>query len=85
MNEAQFLELFFRIAREDYPVRTNRHGQTQVDFGNKTLHSGHLKKLFPKILHPDANITQLIKEVAPGRPCAVVPTREIVRRIVAMI
>jgi hypothetical protein len=85
MNLKQFVDLFFRIASEDgYRIETNRKGQTQVDFGHKKLHSGHLERLFPDILCPDANIARLVAQVAPGRPCAHRPTKEIVQRIVAM-
>jgi len=86
MNLQEFLVQFFLFARQDgYAIETSYYnGREQVDFGNKKLHAGHLEQIFPEILDPEANISQLIERVAPGRPCAHRPTREIIQRIVAM-
>lgn len=82
MNSQQFVDSVVREARKDgYRIETNRNGQTQIDFGNKKLHSGHLQELFPAILNPGANVAKAIENVAPGRPCTHKPMREILGRI----
>jgi len=83
MNQQEFIDQVSRIARaKGFKVETNTNGQTPIDFGHKKLHSGHLAKLFPEILLRDANIAKLIDAVAPGRPCAHKPMREIVEQLV---
>jgi hypothetical protein len=53
----------------------------QVDFGNKKLHGKHFRALFPGVLGEKADINKLIDKIAPGRPCAHLPFREIVKQI----
>ena len=67
--------------KDGYRIETNRNGQTQIDFGHKKLHSGHLEQLFVAILKPGANVARVIESVAPGRPCTHRPMREILERI----
>lgn len=64
-----------------FKVETNRDGLSQIDFGNKKLHTGHLERLFPKILDPKADVAKMIDAVAPGRPCTHKPMKEIVAQI----
>jgi hypothetical protein len=64
--------------KQGYPIEEQtRHGR-QINFGHKKLHEQHLQALYPAILQPNANIAALIDEVAPGRPCAHKPMREII-------
>jgi hypothetical protein len=73
-----------QISRQmGFKIETNRDGLTQIDFGNKKLHVGHLEKLYPKILAPDADVAKVIEAVAPGRPCTHKPMKDIVARIKA--
>jgi len=82
MDSTNFIDTVVREARKDgYRIETNRNGQTQIDFGNKKLHSGHLEKLFPEILKPGAEVARMIDKVAPGRPCTHRPMREILARL----
>jgi len=82
MNRQQFIDAVVREASKDgYRIETNRNGQTQIDFGHKKLHAGHLEKLYPAILKPGANVAREIENVAPGRPCTHRPMREILARI----
>jgi hypothetical protein len=81
MNKKAFVDLFLKIAREGYRVQINRDGLRQIDFGHKKLHEGHLEKMYPEILQPGVHIPTLINEVAPGRPCAHRPVREIMARL----
>jgi len=82
MNSQEFIDAVVREARKDgHRIETNRNGQTQIDFGHKKLHSGHLENLFPAILKPGANVARVIESVAPGRPCTHKPMREILTRI----
>ena len=82
MNQQEFIEHVARNARaKGFKIETNRNGQTQIDFGPKKLHSGHLAQLFPEILFRDANVAKLIDAVAPGRPCTHKPLREIVEQL----
>jgi hypothetical protein len=62
-------------------IETNRDGFLQINFGNKKLHQKHLNALYPNILAPHASISQLIEEVAPGRPCSHKPMRDIINII----
>ena len=60
--EDEFVRNVFRIAREDgYPVHTNRDGRLQINFGHKKLHEGHLRKLYPDVLDPHANVAALTR------------------------
>lgn len=80
MDSQTFVERVTQIARKQgHKIEVNRDGITQIDFGNKKLHAGHLQKLFPAILAPEANVASLIEAVAPGRPCTHRPMKEIVR------
>jgi hypothetical protein len=82
MDSKEFLKQVTRRARKlGYRVGTNRDDLEQIDFGNKALHTGHLAKLHPDILDPEANTAELIEKVAPGRPCTHKPMREIVSQI----
>lgn len=82
MNKQEFIDQVFRNARaKGFKIEMSRNGQTQIDFGHKKLHSGHLEQLFPEILFRDANVAKLIDAVAPGRPCTHKPMREIVEQL----
>ena len=82
MEEQEFVESVLNEARQrGYRVETNRQGLLQVDFGRKKLHAEHIRRLFPAILNPQAIVWALIETVAPGRPCADKPMREIVESI----
>ena len=82
MNQHEFIDQVIRKARDKgFKVEINRNDQTQIDFGHKKLHSGHLAQLFPEILHRDANVAKLVDGVAPGRPCTHKPMREIVEQL----
>lgn len=82
MDKAQFVNLAIEIARMNgWRIETNRDGLTQIDFGNKKLHSRHLEAMFPTILENAASISAIIEKVAPGRPCTFKPMREIIATI----
>lgn len=72
-----------RIAKvQGYPIEYLRGTNIpQIDFGNKKLHGKHLRALFPAVLKDGVNVNKLIEEIAPGRPCAHRPFREIVKQI----
>ncbi len=81
MDQETFIKNIIKIAkRHGYQVKESRNG-LQIDFGNKKLHEGHLGHLYPDILQPDANIKELIDDVAPGRPCSHKPMREIIAEL----
>jgi len=82
LEKTKFVSEVIRVAREQgYKIETNaRHGLDQIDFGHKKLHAGHLEELYPAILEPSAHIPTLINQVAPGRPCAHKPMREIIEQ-----
>lgn len=69
------------MKREGYTLERNRDGLRQIDFGNKKLHEGHIELLYPEILNPDVHMSTLIDNVAPGRPCAHRPMKEIMKKI----
>lgn len=79
LSKAEFITEVLRVARlQGYTIETNaRTGLDQVDFGNKKLHAAHLADLYPEILHQNVRIPALIDKLAPGRPCAHKPMREI--------
>jgi hypothetical protein len=78
-----FLDDVLRIARQQgHRIETLRGSDIpQIDFGIKKLHARHICALFPAVLADDADINRLIKDIAPGRPCAHKPFREIVSQI----
>ena len=82
MNEDVFIKEVIGTARSlGYKIETNRNGLIQIDFGHKKLHEGHLRAIFPQIFQPEANINQLIDDIAPGRPCDHRPMKEILARM----
>ena len=82
MDATSFVERVASISRRmGFRVETNRSNQTQIDFGHKKLHAGHLSQLYPAILEDQSSIAKLIESVAPGRPCTHRPMREIVEEI----
>ena len=78
-----FIEEVLKIAEDNgYTIEVGKRNKLQqIDFGNKKLHAGHLEKLYPEILSKDANISVLINNVAPGRPCAHKPMRKTIEQI----
>jgi hypothetical protein len=83
MEKERFIDAVFRIARsQGYRTEfSEQTGYDQIDFGNKKLHAGHIGKLYPAALIDDADISLLIDEVAPGRPCSHRPMREIIEQM----
>jgi hypothetical protein len=82
MTRDEFVDGVLQLARvEGYPVRTNRDGLLQIDFGHKQLHEGHLRRLYPEILRGGANIPGLINRIAPGRPCVHKPMKAIIGKL----
>ena len=83
IDKIQFIEEVTRVARErGYKIEASgRTGHTQIDFGNKKLHTGHLEGLYPAILAAKANVSSLINGIAPGRPCTHMPMREIIEQL----
>ncbi len=78
MDQTTFVNSVIDEAKRlGYPIELSRNGR-QIDFGHKKLHEQHLRKLYPAILQPGANIPKLIDAVAPGRPCTHKPMREII-------
>lgn len=79
MNKAQFINQVIKQARlHGYKVNFNKYDLQQIDFGNKTLHTDQIGKLFPQVLEEGAQIANEIDKVAPGRPCANAPMKEII-------
>jgi hypothetical protein len=78
-----FVDDVLRVARhQGHRIETLRGSDIpQIDFGIKKLHAHHIRALFPAVLADDADINSMIKDVAPGRPCAHRPFREIVSQI----
>jgi hypothetical protein len=82
MNKTQFVRLVVTIAHEHgWRIETNKSGLTQIDFGNKKLHTGHLEAMFPEILEHGLSIPAVIDRVAPGRPCTHKPMRLIIAEV----
>ncbi len=82
MEIHQFIDQVVSMARKKgFRIETNRDGLTQIDFGNKKLHVGHLQEIFPEILEDGATISTIIEKVAPGRPCTFKPMKEIIAEI----
>lgn len=82
MTEPEFISKTIEIARNHgYTIEQSRNG-LQIDFGHKKLHEGHLRRLFPDILHEGSNISNLIEKVAPGRPCSHKPMKMILAEMI---
>jgi hypothetical protein len=81
MTEDDFIIKVIGIAQNrGYPVEQSRNG-LQIDFGHKKLHEGHLRSLFPDVMREGANISKLIEEIAPGRPCSHRPMKMILAEL----
>jgi hypothetical protein len=79
VNKAQFINQVIKQARlNGYNVNFNRNDLQQIDFGNKTLHTDQIGKLFPHVLEEGAQIANEIDKVAPGRPCTHAPMKAII-------
>ncbi|MBC8730029.1 hypothetical protein [Paraburkholderia sp. UCT2] len=85
MEKADFVTAVLDAARNrGFRVERNRDGLNQICFNEKSrksLHQGHLERLFPAILQAGLSKSQmnaLIDGVAPGRPCTHRGMREIV-------
>lgn len=79
MDRELFIVKVIECARnQGFVIEINRDGLLQIDFGNKKLHQKHLNELFPDILNPKVSISNLIEQVAPGRPCSHKPMKEII-------
>jgi hypothetical protein len=77
-----FLRDVFQIsALRGYVIEINRDGLRQIDFGHKKLHEEHLRRLYPNILRNNADISALIKIIAPGRPCSHRPMKIIIAEL----
>lgn len=84
-TETECVDMIIDEARKrGYAIEDSRNGR-QINFGHKKLHEGHLTALCPDIFCLDARIPTLINKVAPGRPCAHKPMREIVESINAKL
>src|SRR5258708_39771147 len=61
-------------------VRTNRNGDRQIDFENKSLTEDHLRRLFQDIDHKKCVYTRsdIEKLLGGSRPCASAPFFELV-------
>src|SRR5262245_6949854 len=83
IGKEQFIQAAIRFAHSrGFKVESNaRTGMQQIDFGNKKLHAGHLRAMYPLALLPNANIPALIERVAPGRPCTHKPMREFIAQL----
>lgn len=82
MDSRQFVDKVIEIAQKiGYKIEINRQGLTQIDFGHKKLHEGHLRKMFPKVVAGSDSISKIIDDVAPGRPCSHRPMKEILKQM----
>ena len=51
VDKVQFINKVIKQARlNGYKVNFNRNDLQQIDFGNKTLHTDQIGKLFPQVL-----------------------------------
>jgi hypothetical protein len=81
-NVEMFINETLEEARKQgHVIECSGRNGMQINFGNKKLHEGHLRKLYPDILRPNAHIARLIDVVAPGRPCTHKPMREIIHSL----
>ncbi|MCD4822588.1 MAG: hypothetical protein K8R11_11105 [Methanococcoides sp.] len=87
MDSKEYVDTFFDIAKEmGYNIgrckRGSARGQKQIDFGNKKLHEGHIRKLYPLIMEKGIEFSyDDFDELVPGRPCAVKGFKEINKKI----
>jgi len=65
VDRRQFINKVIKQARlNGYKVNFNRGDVQQIDFGNKTLHTDQIGRLFPHILDGGADIAKEIDRVA---------------------
>jgi hypothetical protein len=83
MNQEEYVNKFFEIAKKmGYEIETCKSGtcagERQIDFGNKKLHAGHVRLLYPVAKDKGVDITNVdFEKIVPGRPCASAPFRKI--------
>lgn len=76
MNVWEYEDKFFETAKKiGLKIETCQagkfKGERQLDFGNKKLHAGHIRKLF-EIVKKNKEISHNdFEKVVPGRPCAI--------------
>ena len=77
MNVEEYENKFFETAkRMGYEIEICKggpfRGERQIDFGNKKLHAGHIRKLYPLINESGPTISyDVFEKLVLGRPCAV--------------
>ncbi len=76
MDIKDYEEKFFEIAEEkghkiEICKRGQYTGEKQIDFGNKKLHAGHVRKLFSLAKDNEILSYEDFEKIVPGRPCAV--------------
>ncbi len=77
MNVWEYEDKFFEIAKKmGFEIEICKagkfKGERQLDFGNKKLHAGHIRKLYQIVKDKGPKISDRdLEKVAPGRPCAV--------------
>jgi len=87
MNVEEYENKFFETAkRMGYEIEICKggpfRGERQIDFGNKKLHAGHIRKLYPLVKESGSVITSGdFEKLIRGRPCAVPYFNEINKEI----
>lgn len=81
-SSSHYYRRVVRIARErGNRIETNqRNNLSQIDYGIKKLHLGHIKRLYPDVLLENAKVKKIIAEIAPGRSCSHKLFREIIEQ-----
>jgi len=87
MTVYEYEDKFFETAkRMGHKMETCKggsfRGERQIDFGNKKLHAGHIRMLYPLVKEKGPTISyDDFEKLIPGRPCAVPYFNEINRKI----
>ena len=87
MDVDEYEDKFFETAEEmGHKIEICKGGPSrggrQIDFGNKKLHAGHVRKLYPLIRKKGLPISyEGFNELVPGRPCAVPYFNDINKRM----
>lgn len=77
MDVVEYENKFFEVAKAiGHEIEICKSGpfrdEKQIDFGNKKLHAGHIRVLYPLVIEKGYPISyEDFENKVPGRPCAV--------------
>ena len=83
----EYVDKFFETASNmGYEIESCQRGEfkgeRQIDFGNKKLHAGHIRRVYPVVKRKSTICYEEFEKIVPGRPCAVLIFNKINKKII---